>query len=63
MDLLQGELEHFIMNDDETMTQIYDKLMVLVSDITSLGSTEWDDHKIKRSCLEPSLQETPLLQQ
>jgi hypothetical protein len=39
MDLLQGELEHFVMYDEETMRQMYDRLMVLVADIRSLGST------------------------
>ena len=48
MDLLQGELEHFIMNDDETMTQMYERFMVLVLDIATLGSTEWDDHKVTK---------------
>ena len=41
MDLLQGELEHFVMNDVETVTQMIERLMVLVSDIAALGSTEW----------------------
>jgi hypothetical protein len=40
MDLLQVELEHFVMHDEETVRQMYDRLMVLVSDIRSLGSTE-----------------------
>jgi hypothetical protein len=31
MDLLQGVLEHFIIHDEETMRQMYDRLMVLVS--------------------------------
>ena len=48
MDFLQGELEHFVMNDDETVTQMYERLMVLVSDIAALGSTEWDDHKVTK---------------
>jgi hypothetical protein len=39
MDLLQGQCEHFVMHDEETVRQIYDRLMVLVSDIRSLGST------------------------
>ena len=51
MDSLQGELEHFVMNDDETMTQIYERLMVHVSDIPALGSTEWDDHKVTKKLL------------
>jgi hypothetical protein len=48
MDLLQGELEHFVMNDGETVTQMYERLMILVSDITALGSTEWNDHKVTK---------------
>jgi hypothetical protein len=40
MDSLQGELEHFVMHDEEPMRQMYDRLMILVSDIRSLGSTE-----------------------
>jgi hypothetical protein len=40
MDLLQGELEHFVMHDEETVRQMYDRVMVLMSDIRSLGSTE-----------------------
>jgi hypothetical protein len=48
MDLLQGELEHFVMHDEETARQMYDRLMVLVSDIRSLGSTEWEDHKVTK---------------
>jgi hypothetical protein len=51
MDLLQGELEHFVMNDDETVTQMYERLMVLVSDIAALGSTEWDGHKVTKKLL------------
>ena len=40
MDLLQEELDNFVMNDEETMRQMYDRLMILVSDIRSLGSTK-----------------------
>jgi hypothetical protein len=36
MDLLLGVLEHFVMHDEETLRQMYDRLMVLVSDIRSL---------------------------
>jgi hypothetical protein len=52
MDLLQGELEHFVMHDEEAVRQMYDILMVLVSDIRYFGSTEWEDHKVtkKYSC-------------
>jgi hypothetical protein len=30
IDLLQGELEHFVMHDEETVRQMYDRLMVIV---------------------------------
>jgi hypothetical protein len=48
MNLLQGELEYFVMHDKETMRKMYDRLMVLVSDIKSFGSTEWEDHKLTK---------------
>jgi hypothetical protein len=51
MDLLQGELEHFVMHDEKTIRQMYDRLMILVSDIRSLESMEWDDHKVTKKLL------------
>ena len=61
MDLLQGELEHFVMNDDETMTQMYERLMVLVSDIAAFRSTEWDDHKVTKKLLRAFTPRNPTL--
>jgi hypothetical protein len=63
IDLLQGELEHFVMHDEETVRQMYDRLMIVVLDIRSLGSTEWDDHKVTKKLLRASHQEILLLQQ
>jgi hypothetical protein len=51
MDLFQGALEHFFMHDEGTVRQMYDRLIILVSDIRSLGSTEWDDHKMTKKLL------------
>jgi hypothetical protein len=61
MDLLQGELEHFVMHDEETVRQMYDRLMVLVSDIRSLGSTEWKDHKVTNKLLRAFTPRNPTL--
>jgi hypothetical protein len=61
MDLLQGELEHFVMHDEETVRQMYDRLMVLVSDIRSLGTTEWDDHKVTTKLLRAFTSRNPTL--
>jgi hypothetical protein len=40
---------------------MYDKLMVLVSDIRSLGSTEWDDHKVTKRLLRAFTPGNPTL--
>jgi hypothetical protein len=61
MDLLQGELEHFVMHDEETMRQIYDRLMILMSDIRSLGSTKWEDHKVMKKLLRAFTPRNPTL--
>jgi hypothetical protein len=51
MDLINGELELFFMKDGETMREMYDRLMLLVSDIKSLGSVDWDDSKVTMKLL------------
>jgi hypothetical protein len=61
MDLLQGELEHFIMHDEETVRLMYDRLMVLVSYIRFLESTEWEDHKVTRKLLRAFTPRNPTL--
>uniref|UniRef100_K3ZMI5 CCHC-type domain-containing protein n=1 Tax=Setaria italica TaxID=4555 RepID=K3ZMI5_SETIT len=45
------QLEYFIMLEEETMTQMFDRLMLLVSDIRILGSTDWYDHKVTKNML------------
>jgi hypothetical protein len=51
MDLINGELELFFMKDGETVQEMYDRLMVLVSDIRALGSKDWDDSKVTKKLL------------
>jgi hypothetical protein len=51
MDLINGELELFFMKDGETIQEMYDRLMVLVSDIRALGSQDWDDSKVTKKLL------------
>jgi hypothetical protein len=51
MDLLNEELELFYMKDGETIREIYDRLMLLVSDIRALGSVDWDDSKVTKKLL------------
>jgi hypothetical protein len=51
MDLINGGLELFFMKDGETVREMYDRLMLLVSDIRSLGSVDWDDSKVTKKLL------------
>ena len=44
--MLEGKLERFVMEDDETSQAMYDRMMVLVNKIRGLGSEELDDHKV-----------------
>jgi hypothetical protein len=52
MDLINGELELFVMKDGVTVREVYDRLMLLVSDIRALGSQDWDDSKITKKLLK-----------
>jgi hypothetical protein len=51
MDLINKELELFFMKDGEIIREMYDRLMVLVSDIRALGSQDWDDSKVTKKLL------------
>jgi hypothetical protein len=49
------------MLDKKTMRQMYDRLMILVLDIRSLGSMKWDDHKVIRKLLRAFTSRNPTL--
>jgi hypothetical protein len=51
MDLINGELELLFMKDGETVQEMYDRIMVLVSDIRALGSKYWDDSNVTKKLL------------
>jgi hypothetical protein len=51
MDLINGELELFFIKDGETVREMYDRFMLLVSDIRALGSEDWDDSKVTEKLL------------
>jgi hypothetical protein len=51
MDLINRQLEIFFMKDGETVREMYDRLMVLVSDIKPLGSQDWDDSKVTKKLI------------
>src|SRR6266540_1881502 len=48
IELLEGELEEFVMLKGETFQGLFDRLMVIINKIRALGCEEWDDHKVTR---------------
>jgi hypothetical protein len=52
IELIQDELDSFVMVKGETLQSLFDRLMVLINDIKSIGSKEFDDdHKVTRRFL------------
>jgi hypothetical protein len=51
MDVINKELELFFMKDGETVREMYDRLMLLVSDIRALVGKDWDDSKVRKNLL------------
>jgi hypothetical protein len=62
IDLIHGELKLFVMKDEETMREMYDRLMLLVSDIKALGSDDWDDSKVTKKLLRAFTPKNPNLE-
>jgi hypothetical protein len=52
IDLIHEELELFVMMEDEIVSQMYDRLMILVSDIRALRSNDWEDSKVTKKLLK-----------
>src|SRR6266511_4250698 len=48
IELLEGELEEFVMLKGETLQGLFDRLMVIINKIRALGCEEWYDHKVTR---------------
>ena len=61
IDLLQGELEAFVMKKDETVQQMHDRLTLLVTDIKTLGSKDWDDFKVTKEMFRAYAPKNPML--
>ena len=61
LDLLQGELEAFVMKKDETVQQMHDRLTLLVTDIKALGRKDWDDFKVTKKMFRAYAPKNPML--
>ena len=51
IELLEGELEEFVMLKGETLQGLFNRLMVIVNKMRALGCEDWDDHKVTRRFL------------
>jgi len=52
IELLEGELEEFVMLKGETLQGLFDRLMVIINNkMRALGCEDWDDHKVTRRFL------------
>jgi hypothetical protein len=61
MDVLQGELESFVMKKDESLKEMHDHLKLLVTEIRMLGSKDWDEHKVTKEMLRAYAPKNPIL--
>src|SRR6266540_2463110 len=51
IELLEGELEEFVMLKGETLQGLFDRLMIIINKMRALGCEDWDDHKVTRRFL------------
>src|SRR6266540_3534478 len=51
IELLEGELEEFVILKGETLQGLFDRLMIIINKMRALGCEEWDDHKVTRQFL------------
>jgi hypothetical protein len=51
MEMIEGELGRFMLNQGEDPQAMYNRLKTLVNQVRNLGSTEWDDHEMVKVIL------------
>jgi hypothetical protein len=51
LEMIEGELGRFILNQGEEPQAMYNRLKTLVNQVRNLGSTKWDDHEMVKVIL------------
>jgi hypothetical protein len=51
MEMIEGELGGFMLNQGEEPQAMYNRLKTLVNQVRNLGSTKWDDHEMVKVIL------------
>jgi len=54
-------LEAFVIKKDKTVQQMHDRLTLLVTEIKTLGSKDWDDFKVTKKMLRAYAPKNPML--
>jgi flagellin-like hook-associated protein FlgL len=50
-EMIEGELDRFVLNQEEEPQAMYNRLKTLVNQVCNLGSTKWDDHEMVKVIL------------
>jgi hypothetical protein len=50
-EMIEGELDRFILNQGEEPQEMYNRLKTLVNQVRNLRSTKWDDHELVKVIL------------
>jgi hypothetical protein len=45
-EIIEGELDRFVLNKGEEPQAMYNQLKTMVNEVHNLGSTKWDDHEM-----------------
>ncbi|XP_040377718.1 uncharacterized protein LOC121053823 [Oryza brachyantha] len=61
IELLKGKLGRFVMEDEETPQEMYDRMMVIVNKIRALGSEDMTDHVVVKRLLRAISPRNPTL--
>lgn len=61
IELLEGRVGRFVMDDKETPQEMYDRMMLLVNKIRGLGSEDMTDHFVVKRLLRVFVPRNPIL--
>jgi hypothetical protein len=57
---IEGELDRFVLNQEEEPQAMYNWLKTLVNQVRNLGSTKWDDHEMVKVILRSLVFHNPM---
>jgi hypothetical protein len=55
IEMLEGQFDRFVMLDNETLQELYNRMKRLVNKVSAYGSKRWTNRLMVKNCLEPTL--------